>query len=64
METGQASAAEVVAGLREEIAIIQTSLYLIRAYLRRDDHLVPDVERHLSRMEDSVKRAVFVVHHN
>ena len=47
-----------IADLREALAVVQTSAHLIRKYLGRTVLSDPYMEKHFSRIEENVRRAV------
>lgn len=49
---------EEIADLREALAVVQTSAHLIRRHLGSARLNDPYVEKHFSRIEENVKRAV------
>jgi hypothetical protein len=52
---------EEAGAVRDALAVVDTSVYLIRKYLR-DNGLVDEyLTKHLSRMEDSVRRAAIAL---
>jgi cob(I)alamin adenosyltransferase len=51
------AAAERSAEVRDALAVVQTSVYLIRKQLSDDERETVYLEKHLSRIEASVERA-------
>jgi len=47
-----------IANLREAITIVQTSVHLLRKHVGHDKKLAPYAEKHFSRIEENLRRAV------